>query len=56
MKEYNDFAIEATTTVFLGIIITMHSKSDNVEVITYDNLDEIIEKLFNSLLSRYQMV
>ena len=31
----------------------MHSKSDNIEFTTYDNADEIIEEIFESLLSRY---
>ena len=34
---------------------TMHSENGNVEVMTYDNPDEIIEELLNSLLSRYQI-
>ena len=33
----------------------MHSKSDNIEVMTCDNPDEIIEEHFVSLLSRYQI-
>ena len=33
----------------------MHSETDNIEVMTYDNPDEIIEELLNSLLSRYQI-
>ena len=33
----------------------MHSKSDNIEVTTYDNPDEIIGKLFDSLFSRFQV-
>ena len=33
----------------------MHSKSDNIELMTYDNADEEIEKLFESLLNRYQI-
>ena len=32
----------------------MHSKSDNIEVSTCDNSDEIIEELFDLFLSRYQ--
>ena len=33
----------------------IHSKSDNFElrVMTYDDLEEIIEELFKSLFSRY---
>ena len=34
---------------------TMHLKSDNIEVVAYDNLDEIIEERFELLLSRYQI-
>ena len=33
----------------------MYSKRDNLEVMTYDNLDKIIEELFDLLLSRYQI-
>ena len=33
----------------------MHSKSDNTEVMAYDNLKEIIEEFVKSLLSRYQI-
>ena len=33
---------------------TMHSKSDNVEIMIKDKADEIIEELFHSLKNRYQ--
>ena len=33
----------------------MHSKSDNIELISYDNANEIIEEIFESLISRYQV-
>ena len=33
----------------------IHSKSDNIEIMTYDNANEIIEAIFQSLLSRYQI-
>ena len=33
----------------------MHSKSDSVEFITYDNADDIVDELFVSLFSRYQI-
>ena len=33
---------------------TMHSKSDNIEIMIIDAADEIIEKLFNSVKNRYQ--
>ena len=32
----------------------MHSKSDNKEIMINDTVDEVIEKRFKSLLSRYQ--
>ena len=33
---------------------TMHSKSNNIEVLTGNETDEIIEELFDSLLQKYQ--
>ena len=33
----------------------MHSKSNNTEVLTYDDPEEIIEELFESLVSRYKI-
>ena len=33
----------------------MHSKSDNIEIMVNDKPDEVIEELFQSLLSRYQI-
>ena len=32
----------------------MHSKSDNIEIIISDEVDEVIEKLFDSLKNRHQ--
>ena len=32
----------------------MHSKSDNKEFMIYDNANDVVDKLFKSLLSRYQ--
>ena len=34
----------------------MHSKSDNIELMPYDNANEFVNELFESLLSRYQIV
>ena len=34
---------------------TMHSKSDNIEVMTYDGANEVIEERFESPLSKYQI-
>ena len=31
----------------------LHSKGDNIEFMIYDNTDEVIEKIFVSLLNRY---
>ena len=33
----------------------MHSKNENIEFMTYDNANEIVNELFESLLSRYQI-
>ena len=32
----------------------MHTKSDNKEFMTYDNANDIVDELFEPLLSRYQ--
>ena len=34
----------------------MHSKSDNIGIMIYDKVDEVIEDFFESLLKRYQIV
>ena len=33
----------------------MHSKSDNTEFMPCDNVNEVVNELFESLLSRYQI-
>ena len=33
----------------------MHSKSDNIEIMINDKVDQVIHKLFQSLLSQYQV-
>ena len=38
-----------------GEMHVMHSKSFNTEFIIYDNVTEVIEELFESLLNRYQI-
>ena len=35
---------------------TMHSKSDNIEIMTGNEIDEITEELFETLLQRYQWI
>ena len=34
----------------------MHSKSENIEFMPYDNANEVVNEFFESLLSRYQIV
>ena len=36
-------------------MIIKHSKRDNIEIMINDKTDEVIEKLFQSLFSRYQI-
>ena len=33
----------------------MHSKSDNMEIMAYDDANKVIEELFESLHPRYQI-
>lgn len=33
----------------------MHSKSNNTEFISYDNVNEVVDERFESLLLRYQI-
>ena len=37
-----------------GEICTMHTKSSNIEIMMDNETNEIIEKLFDSLLQKYQ--
>ena len=32
----------------------MHSKSNNIELMSYDNVNEVVDEIFESLLLRYQ--
>ena len=34
----------------------MYSKSGNIEVMVYDKAGEVIEEIFESFLSRYQII
>ena len=38
-----------------GEDLVMHSKSDNIEFMIYDNTDEVTEELLESLRNRYQI-
>ena len=33
----------------------MHSKSNNIELMSYDNVNEVVNEIFGLLLSRYQI-
>ena len=33
----------------------MHSKSNNIEFLPYDNANEVVDELFESVLLRYQI-
>ena len=33
----------------------MHSMSDNIEIMSYDQADKVIKDLFESILCRYQI-
>ena len=33
----------------------MHSNSDNIEFMSHDNANEVVNEIFESLLSRYQI-
>ena len=33
----------------------IHSNSDNIEVMAYDNANKVIQEIFESLISRYQI-
>ena len=64
LKNINNLKKPDTWKVQLTIAISskdndeesvMYSKGDNIEIIVSDNPDEVIEELFQSLLSRYQI-
>ena len=33
----------------------MHLKNGNIEFMSYDNVNEVVDELFESLISRYQI-
>ena len=59
-KTQNEWKIELTMQInFISSkdsdeTRTMHTKSDNIEIMKGNETDEIIEKLFKSLLQKYQ--
>ena len=61
LKKFDTWKIQLTIAInFISSKDTdeervMHSKSDNIEIMINDKADEVIEELFHSLLSRYQI-
>ena len=49
------FAINFISSKDINEERTMHSKGDDIEVMTYDGANEVIEEIFESLFSRYQI-
>lgn len=49
------FAINFISSNDINEERTMHWKSDNIELMTYDDANEVIEESFESLFSRYQI-
>ena len=48
-------AINFISSKYVDEELVMHSKSDNTEFMPYDNANEVVNELFKSLLSRYQI-
>ena len=48
-------AINFTSSKDIDEEHTMHSKGDNIEVMNCDGANEVIEEIFESLFSRYQI-
>ena len=58
MKDINDLKKSDTWKIQLTIVVkncVMHSKSNNIEFMIYENADGTIEEHFESPLSRYQI-
>ena len=61
LKKSDMWKIQLTTAItFISSIYNdeehvMHSKSDNIEIMMNDEVDEVVKKLFNSLKSRHQI-
>ena len=53
-KIYSTVAINFISSKDSDKTRTIHTKSDNIEVMIGNETDEITEKLFDSLLQRYQ--
>ena len=61
LQNYDTWKIQLTTAInFISSKDVdedrvMYSKSDNIELMLYDNANEFVNELFESLLSRYQI-
>ena len=55
MKAQITIAIKFISYRDIDVQRKMYSKSDNIEVMVYNKADEVIEELFESFLSRYQI-
>ena len=54
-KSQLTIAINFSSSKNTDVECVMHAKNDNIEFMIYDNADEVIEELFESLLNRYQI-
>ena len=55
MKAQITIAIKFISYRDIDVQRKMYSKSGNIEVMVYDKADEVIEEIFESFLSRYQI-
>ena len=55
MKAQITIAIKFISYRDIDVQRKMYSKSGNIEVLVYDKADEVIEEIFESFLSRYQI-
>ena len=55
MKAQIAIAIKFISYRDIDVQRKMYSKSGNIEVMVYDEADEVIEEIFESFLSRYQI-
>lgn len=56
MKAQITIAIKFISYRDIDVQRKMYSKSGNIEVMVYDKADEVIEEIFESFLSRYQII
>ena len=56
MKAQITIAIKFISYRDIDVQRKMYSKSGNIEVMVYDKAGEVIEEIFESFLSRYQII